>query len=189
MKRTQTFASRFQSYPTEGWVSWQRSSRWTKSSISILRLSCTESILRTIFLVLIFKYLCIYQKPRVLIVEVIAWARPRYVFCRKEKLNLSFWQIETSVPVVLRPYRCYKKKRRQRRACSTHICEQEEWKEIDKSIRESLVCLECRPDLRRKLKQSVDDHNIPVNNLPASNQWLHSAGPLGELDRVEVVGI
>jgi hypothetical protein len=39
----------------------------------------------------------------VLIVDVMAWARPRYVFCRKLKENLSFWQIETRVPVVLRP--------------------------------------------------------------------------------------
>jgi hypothetical protein len=53
-----------------------------------------------------------YQKPRVLIVEVIACARPRYVFCRKEKLNLSFWQIETSVPVVLRPSASRKNEKR-----------------------------------------------------------------------------
>jgi hypothetical protein len=49
------------------------------------------------------KYFWKYQKPKVLSVDVTAWARPRYVFCRKLKENLSFWQIATSVPVVLRP--------------------------------------------------------------------------------------
>lgn len=37
-------------------------------------------------------------------VEVNACDRPRYVFFRKENWNWSFWQILTSVPVVLRPY-------------------------------------------------------------------------------------
>ena len=46
-----------------------------------------------------------YQNPNVLIVDVIACERPRYVFCRKLNSNLSFWHIETSVPVVLRPYK------------------------------------------------------------------------------------
>jgi len=46
-----------------------------------------------------------YQNPNVLIVDVIACASPRYVFWRKLKENLSFWQIATSVPVVLRPWR------------------------------------------------------------------------------------
>lgn len=38
-----------------------------------------------------------------LMVDVIACASPRYVFSRNEKENLSFWQMDTSVPVVLRP--------------------------------------------------------------------------------------
>lgn len=39
-----------------------------------------------------------------LAVDVIACARPRYVFCRKENWKKSFWQMRMSVPVVLRPY-------------------------------------------------------------------------------------
>lgn len=57
----------------------------------------------TIFFVLIFQYLWIDQNPKVDAVDVMAWAKPRYVFCRKLKENLSFWQIDTSVPVVFRP--------------------------------------------------------------------------------------
>ena len=57
-----------------------------------------------IFLVEILKYFWRYQNPKVLIVDVIACDSPRYVFCRKLKENLSFWQIDTSVPVVLSPW-------------------------------------------------------------------------------------
>ena len=57
----------------------------------------------TIFFVLILKYLWKYQNPSVLIVDVMACARPRYVFCRKLKENLSFWHIATKVPVVFSP--------------------------------------------------------------------------------------
>jgi hypothetical protein len=57
----------------------------------------------TIFFVLIFQYLWIYQNPSVLMVDVIACARPRYVLYRKEKENLSFWQMETRVVVVFKP--------------------------------------------------------------------------------------
>ncbi len=57
----------------------------------------------TIRFVLIFQYLWIYQKPSVLAVEVIAGANPRYVFCKKLNWNLSFWQIDTRVPVVFNP--------------------------------------------------------------------------------------
>lgn len=36
-------------------------------------------------------------------VDVIACDKPRYVLCKNEKLNLSFWQMDTRVPVVLSP--------------------------------------------------------------------------------------
>lgn len=58
----------------------------------------------TIVFVGIFQYLWIYQKPKVLMVDVIACARPRYVFCKKLNWNLSFWQIDIKVPVVFKPY-------------------------------------------------------------------------------------
>ena len=38
-----------------------------------------------------------------LIVDVIACDKPRYVFWRNENWNLSFWQMDTSVPVVFKP--------------------------------------------------------------------------------------
>jgi hypothetical protein len=48
--------------------------------------------------VLIFQYRWMYQNPSVDAVDVSAWESPRYVFLRNENWNLSFWQIETSVP-------------------------------------------------------------------------------------------
>jgi len=57
----------------------------------------------TIFFVLTLKYFWKYQNPSVLNVEVMACERPRYVFCKKLNENLSFWHIETNVPVVLSP--------------------------------------------------------------------------------------
>jgi hypothetical protein len=51
----------------------------------------------------IFQYFWMYQNPSVDAVDVTAWERPRYVLYRNENWNLSFWQIETSVPVVLSP--------------------------------------------------------------------------------------
>lgn len=59
----------------------------------------------TILFVLILQYFWIYQKPSVLIVEVIACESPRYVLYKKENWNLSFWHIEISVPVVFNPFR------------------------------------------------------------------------------------
>lgn len=63
----------------------------------------TTFVTTNIFFVLIFQYFWIYQNPNVLAVDVIACAKPRYVFCRKLNENLSFWHIKTRVPVVFRP--------------------------------------------------------------------------------------
>ena len=70
-----------------------------QSGIIIVTIFVTTNI----FFVLIFHHFWMYQKPSVLAVDVIACASPRYVFCRNENENLSFWQIDTSVPVVFRP--------------------------------------------------------------------------------------
>ena len=72
----------------------------------------TTLVTANIRFVRIFQYFWIYQNPSVAIVDVIAWASPKYVFCKNENWNLSFWHIETRVPVVFRPSASKKKEKR-----------------------------------------------------------------------------
>ena len=90
----------------------------------------------TIFFVLILKYLWKYQNPSVLIVDVMAWARPRYAFCRKLKENLSFWHIATKVPVVFSPCIMLVGPKNYHTKLETHIGKEEEREKVDKSIRQ-----------------------------------------------------
>lgn len=89
----------------------------------------------TIFFVLILKYLWKYQNPSVLIVDVMACARPRYVFCRKLKENLSFWHIATKVPVVFSPCIVLVDTGDYHIKLETHIGKQEEREKVDEGIR------------------------------------------------------
>ena len=49
-----------------------------------------------------------YQEAAILAAEVTTCTRLRYVFCRNENLNCSFWQIDTSVRVVPKPWIPYR---------------------------------------------------------------------------------
>ena len=69
-----------------------------------------------------------------LIVDVIACDSPRYVFCRKLKENLSFWQIDTSVPVVLSPWNIALDINHLVKSKKTHISKKEERKQVDEGI-------------------------------------------------------
>ena len=76
-----------------------------------------------------------------LMVEVMAWDNPKYVLYKKENWNLSFWQIETNVPVVFKPllggnvnFTMNNSKQ-----ILTYISEEEKRKEIDKRVRQFLV--------------------------------------------------
>jgi hypothetical protein len=45
-----------------------------------------------------------YQEGKTLAAQVTTCTRLRYVFCRNENVNCSFWQIDTSVRVVPKPW-------------------------------------------------------------------------------------
>ncbi len=49
-----------------------------------------------------------YQEATTLAAQVTTRTRLRYVFCRNENVNCSFWQIATSVKVVLKPWVRYR---------------------------------------------------------------------------------
>lgn len=113
---------------------------------------------------LILRQRWMYQKPSVLAVLVIACASPRYVFCRNENANLSFWQIDTSVPVVFRPCRHTPSTIATTTSAPgtgrsgrgrTHVGEEEERKEVDERVRQLLVLLERVPDLLPADRQVV----------------------------------
>jgi hypothetical protein len=95
-----------------------------------------------------------------------ACARPRYVFCRKLKENLSFWHIATKVPVVFSP--CivlleienllYIK-------LETHIGKQKEREKIDKCIRQRLVLFKRCPYLDKIVSSRGSDFFVEWTNL------------------------
>jgi hypothetical protein len=72
------------------------------------------------------------------------------VFCKKLNENLLFWQIETNVPVVLRP--CWNfvvtnTKKEAKNSRDTYISEEEEGEKVDKRGGQLLVLLASSPNL------------------------------------------
>ena len=93
--------SKCRSFPKPGSASPICTLRWTNFQMN--KWAWNDSVSHTISLMPIFQWRWIYQEAKTLAAHVTTCMRLRYVFCRNENLNWSFWQIDTSVRVVPEP--------------------------------------------------------------------------------------
>ena len=90
--------SKCRSFPKPGSASPICTLRWTNFQMN--KWAWNDSVSHTISLMPIFQWRWMDQEAKTLAAHVTTCMRLRYVFCRNENLNWSFWQIDTSARVV-----------------------------------------------------------------------------------------